>query len=460
MPNTSIHWFSADLRLSDNPALTQAAAADQTLLVYIWDPKLDAIGEASKTWLHHSLQALNDSVAGNLNFFIGDTYTILTELVERHQATTVTFTTRYEPDYQVLQDHLCQTLACQPAQGAVLWNPRDILKSDGTPYRVFTPFYRKGCLAAPAPRDPLPAPSLRPLSDETSVSLDTLNLLPTRPWGHEMMTHWEVGESAALHKCRSFIESGLSHYKEGRNFPAQPYVSRLSPHLHFGELSPNQAWAMAQDAPPSASQAHFLSELGWREFSYYLLTHFPTLPTQNFQAKFDAFKWENNTDFLNVWQTGQTGIPIVDAGMRELWQTGYMHNRVRMIVGSFLVKNLLIDWRLGADWFWDCLVDADLASNSASWQWVAGTGADAAPYFRIFNPVTQGQKFDPDGTYTRQYVPELAALPAKYLFNPWEAPPLVLLEAGVQLGATYPRPLVDLKASRHAALEAFAQTKL
>jgi deoxyribodipyrimidine photo-lyase len=278
-----------------------------------------------------------------------------------------------------------------------------------------------------------------------------------------MESYWEIGEGAAQRKLHTFLERGLQNYKEYRNHPSKPNTSRLSPHLHFGEISPNQAWHAAQHY----GHAHrlendldcFLSELGWREFSYYLLYHFPDLPSKNFQSKFDHFPWQYDDAFLNVWQQGKTGYPIVDAGMRELWQTGYMHNRVRMIVASFLVKNLGIHWRQGADWFWDCLVDADLASNSASWQWVAGSGADAAPYFRIFNPILQGEKFDPDGDYTRRFVPELKNIPNKYLYNPWKAPEHVLKTSRVVLGTTYPRPIVDLEKSRDAALTAYQMCK-
>ncbi|MEK9800026.1 MAG: deoxyribodipyrimidine photo-lyase, partial [Alphaproteobacteria bacterium] len=271
------------------------------------------------------------------------------------------------------------------------------------------------------------------------------------------------GETSAQARLDDFVRNGLAGYKEGRNFPARQNVSRLSPHLHFGEISTNQAWYAVRDVADSgrleSDADNFLSELGWREFSHSLLYQFPELPRANLQAKFDGFPWADNPDHLAKWQRGQTGYPIVDAAMRELWQTGYMHNRLRMVVGSFLVKNLRLHWHHGEAWFWDCLVDADLANNSASWQWIAGCGADAAPYFRVFNPVTQGQKFDPDGTFTRRFVPELAKLPVKYLFKPWEAPAHLLADTGVVLGENYPRPIVDVKQSREAALAAFASLR-
>ncbi|MFL2827816.1 MAG: cryptochrome/photolyase family protein, partial [Candidatus Puniceispirillales bacterium] len=276
---------------------------------------------------------------------------------------------------------------------------------------------------------------------------------------------WNVGEEAALLRLDNFIEAELDGYKEGRNFPTKKNVSRLSPHLHWGEISPNTVWYKIKDLSDIGLRHQqdtdtFLSEMGWREFSNSLLFYFPELPKKNLQNKFDRFKWDNNKSKLKSWKMGLTGYPIVDAGMRELWSTGYMHNRLRMIVGSFLVKNLLLHWHEGEKWFWNCLVDADLASNSASWQWIAGCGADAAPYFRIFNPVTQGLKFDIDGEYVRKYVPELSKLPNKYLFNPWEASQEILDKANIELGKNYPKPIVDLKTSRQEALSAFAELKV
>jgi len=275
-----------------------------------------------------------------------------------------------------------------------------------------------------------------------------------------MENMWGIGEAAAQKQLQHFLDNGLLGYKEGRNYPVKDNTSRLSPYLQFGEISPNQIWHAAQmrtNTKNIADVEHFLRELGWREFSYHLLYHFPDLPRKNFQSKFDTFEWTYNETLLQAWKHGKTGYPIVDAGMRELWQTGYMHNRVRMIVASFLIKNLLIHWHHGEDWFWDCLIDADLANNSASWQWVAGSGADAAPYFRIFNPITQGQKFDPDGTYTRKFVPELSSIPDKFLFNPWEAPQEILRACGVRLGDTYPLPIVNLAASRNEALRIYKE---
>ncbi|MGI9261644.1 MAG: cryptochrome/photolyase family protein, partial [Woeseiaceae bacterium] len=295
--------------------------------------------------------------------------------------------------------------------------------------------------------------------DDLGVTLAELKLTPRVPFHQEMAGHWSPGEEGARVRLQEFLETGIQNYKEGRNRPDKSFCSRLLPHLHFGEISPHQVWQATnslQDIPKlHANVDHFRSELGWREFSHYLLYHWPQLPQDNLQKKFDRFPWREDSAPLRQWQRGETGYPIVDAGMRELWRTGVMHNRVRMIAASFLVKNLLLHWRHGEAWFWDTLVDADLANNSASWQWVAGSGADAAPYFRIFNPVLQGQKFDPDGDYVRKFVPELARLPKKYIHNPWQAPTSVLEQAGVSIGKNYPQPVVDRAESRDRALAAF-----
>jgi len=289
--------------------------------------------------------------------------------------------------------------------------------------------------------------------------LDEISILPKNNWHKKFDGMWNIGEHAAYKKLEDFIEDGLVNYKDGRNFPSQNNVSRLSPHLHFGEISPNQIWYMVDELDdsiyPERDVYHFKSEIGWREFSYSLLYYNQELQTENLYKKFDKFPWTKDISNLQNWKRGLTGYPIVDAGMRELWETGYMHNRLRMVVGSFLVKNLLIHWNYGERWFWDCLIDADMASNSASWQWVAGSGADAAPYFRIFNPIMQGQKFDPDGSYTKKYIPELANVPLKYLFNPWDAPKSILDDSGVTLGKDYPYPIVNMQESRDLALDAF-----
>jgi deoxyribodipyrimidine photo-lyase len=464
----TIFWFRQDLRVSDNPGLFETARNGTVLPIYILDDANAAefkMGGASRWWLHHSLNSLNESLDGKLNVYLGSAKEQLLHIIKTNNVSAVYWNRCYEPsrirdDTEIKAELIKLGIECKSFNGSLLWEPWDILKKDNTYYKVFTPFYRNGCLSAKPPRAPLPKPeNITYIKDDKSKAINDLKLLPTIPWDQKMRSHWEIGEDAAHKKLHVFLENGLANYKEYRNHPSKPNTSRLSPHLHFGEISPNQAWHAAQHYGHSHSIENdldcFLSELGWREFSYYLLYHFPDLPRQNFQSKFDHFPWQHNCDLLTAWQHGQTGYPIVDAGMRELWQTGYMHNRVRMIVASFLVKNLGIHWHYGEDWFWDCLVDADLASNSASWQWVAGSGADAAPYFRIFNPILQGEKFDPDGTYTRHFVPELKNIPNKYLFNPWKAPEHVLKAASMVLGETYPRPIVDLEKSRDRALQAY-----
>ena len=469
----AIHWFRQDLRLTDNLSLEEAAEFDAVLPIYILDDENSQefkMGSASRWWLHNSLQSLNESLDGKLSIYSQNPEIVIQELLKKYEVKAVFWNRCYEPwridrdiDIKAYLDD--KNIENKSFNSHLLWEPWEISKDDGTPYRVFTPYYKKGCLNAEEPR--LPSKNLKIDSifyDQDCEQIGTLDLLPRINWYSQIQGAWKPGEEGAQKRLDQFLEQGLLDYKEGRNFPFKENVSRLSPHLHFGEISPNEVWYQAKTKESVSgiqkSLEHFLSELGWREFSYYLLYHFPSLPKQNFQAKFNKFPWIKNELFLESWQKGETGYPIVDAGMRELWQTGYMHNRLRMVVGSFLVKNLLIDWREGEDWFWDCLVDADLASNSAGWQWVAGSGADAAPYFRIFNPVTQGLKFDPEGEYTKKYVPELKLLPNKFLFSPWEAPKEILEKAGIELGKDYPEPIVDLKYSRELALEAFGKTKL
>lgn len=470
----SLYWFRQDLRLADNPALTAAAEAGAVLPVYILDDGHAGdhkMGGASRWWLHNSLQALNDKLDGKLLILKGDPVRLLSALAVASGAKKLHWNRCYEPwriarDTAIKTELVKQGLQIESHNGSLLWEPWDVSKADGTPYRVFTPFFRRGCLSASPPRMPLPAPDqldLVSLAYEQD-GIDGLHLLPDIGWDTTLEPHWQIGEAGAKQRLVTFIDQELSGYKQGRNFPARSHVSRLSPHLHWGEISPHTVWYAAKDRIEAGLVSHedgdhFLSELGWREFSYSLLYYFPDLPRQNLQRRFDHFPWKQDEGALQCWQRGQTGYPIVDAAMRQLSQTGYMHNRLRMIVGSFLVKNLRLHWHHGEAWFWDCLVDADLANNSAGWQWIAGSGADAAPYFRIFNPITQASKFDPNGDFVRKYVPEIANLPDAYLFSPWEAPANTLSAAGVHLGGNYPRPIVDLKTSRLDALAAFAKLK-
>ncbi|MBY0461969.1 MAG: DNA photolyase family protein [Alphaproteobacteria bacterium] len=467
----TLFWFRQDLRISDNPGLYEAAKQGAVMPVYIQDEKTAGdfkMGEASLWWLYHSLTDLNNSLNNTLNVYQGNAKEILLRLVKDNCMDAIYWNRCYEPqrikeDTDIKSSFKAENIDCQSFNGSLLLEPWQVVKSDGNPYKVFTPFYQKGYLGISNIRRPLPKLEKLDLIKEQSnkTTITQLNLLSDKNWHKKIEPYWTIGEKGAREKLQTFLNEGLLYYKEGRNFPGKNNTSRLSPHLHFGEISPNQVWFEA--ATKGLVENHlradldcFLSELGWREFSYNLLYYFPDLPHKNLQSKFDMFPWENNLEDLKAWQQGQTGYPIVDAGMRELWQTGYMHNRVRMIVGSFLVKNLLLHWHHGEKWFWDCLVDADLANNSASWQWIAGCGADAAPYFRIFNPITQGEKFDPEGNYTRHFVPELANMPNKYLFRPWQAPVDILERAGVVLGYNYPKPIINLEFSRHRALEAFA----
>ena len=472
MPSTktAIVWFRQDLRLSDNPALCAAVAGGLPILpIYILDdenPGEWSIGAASRWWLHESLASLDRSLQNRLCFFRGAADKLLPQIARESGATEIYWNRCYE-QWRITRDSKLKKelqgggLLVRSYNGSLLFEPQNVKKADGTPYRVFTPFYRNGCLRnAPPPRQPIKSPSSIDLvNSEQGVPLSDLELVPRKKWYQTISEEWQPGEIGAMRRLESFIENGISNYKSGRDRPDLKFVSRLSPHLHFGEVSPHQAWtateALADDPALTDEVDHFRRELGWREFSSSLLFYWPELVRENLQRKFDRFPWRTDETALECWQQGRTGYPIVDAGMRELWQTGYMHNRVRMIVGSFLVKNLLLHWHHGEDWFWDTLVDADLANNSAGWQWIAGSGADAAPYFRIFNPVTQGQKFDPHGDYVRRYLPQLAALPNKFLHCPWLADESILTTAGIRLGDDYPAPIVDIRASRERALLAF-----
>jgi deoxyribodipyrimidine photo-lyase len=463
----SIVWFRQDFRLRDNPALWEAAQKGEVLPVYIFEertPEAFKIGEASALYLHYALKALSDSLEHKLNIYCGAPEIILPNLIKQYGVTHIFWNTCYEPWMYARDKRLSKKMeelgiACVVFNGSYLWAPEEILKEDGTPYRVFTAYKRKAYVKPP--RAPLPKPHTLSLIKDASqsVRLEHLNLLPSHPWGQKIKNMCHIGEDAAQKKLKAFIKNGLKGYKVGRDFPSQNHTSHLSAHLHFGEISPHSVWHAVSMEGKNEDIEHFRSEMVWREFSLYLLVYFPDLPSKPLQKKFKTFPWVAQKRFLSAWQKGETGYPFIDAGMRELWQTGIMHNRVRMCVASFLVKNLMIHWHHGRDWFWNCLVDADLANNSASWQWVSGCGADAAPYFRIFNPITQGEKFDPDGVYTRRFVPELKNLPNDYLFRPWEAPDKILSAAGIRLGENYPHPIIDLAQSRKRALEAYASLR-
>ncbi|HCU06021.1 MAG TPA: deoxyribodipyrimidine photolyase [Holosporales bacterium] len=462
----AIVLFRRDLRTTHNPALYHASQDHKILPIFILDNKEEfKIVGASRLWLHHSLKSLDKSLNHNMQFFCGDTKNILSGLIKKYNIDAVYWNRCYEPAYIEQDTKIKAALQEQGIQvksfnARLIKEPWELLKDDDTPYRVFTPFYKKNYLQNHPSFTLLDRPQqVGHLTRDEKTSLDALKLLTHHNWEEKILSSWQVGEQAAQDKLLNFIDTRLHHYKRGRDYPAINTTSVLSPHLHFGEISPQQIWQEIETLEPNDNTACFLSELVWREFAYYILYHFPTIPDENMNKKFNHFPWNNNIEFQNAWQKGETGIPIVDAGMRELWQTGTMHNRVRMIVASFLIKNLGQDWRFGKDWFDACLFDADLASNSFNWQWVAGCGLDAAPYFRIFNPILQGQKFDTNGDYTRRFVPELKHLPTKYLFTPWLAPRHILQQSGLQLDTAYPNPIVDLSKSRDAALDAYKAMK-
>ncbi|KTD62486.1 cryptochrome/photolyase family protein [Legionella shakespearei] len=464
--STAIFWFRQDLRCYDNPALTLACKNHQKIIpLYIKEikPAL-AMGGAQLWWLHHSLLSLKSNLQQvNLDLYLrqSDPMTLFKELISQYQVEAVYWNRCYEPMHsardQAIKTELkamgIQVISCN---GSLLHEPWEVMNQSGNYFKVFTPYWKQ-CLRQMQPR-PLMNVAKWPLSQSIpSDPLDEWNLLPKKPdWAVGFASYWQPGEQGALANLDLFIDEYLSGYKEHRNEPGTSGTSRLSPHLHFGEISPQQVWAAIQQVmrEPGCdllSAETYLAELGWREFSYQLLYHFPQLMEANFKPQFDAFPWQNDEEGLRLWQRGLTGYPIVDAGMRELWHTGYMHNRVRMIVASFLTKHLMIDWRRGAAWFWDTLLDADLANNSASWQWVAGSGADAAPYYRIFNPTVQGEKFDPQGEYIKRWVPELASATKQWIHQPWNAPKGTF--------ADYPAPIVDHATARQVALESYQRLK-
>lgn len=461
-------WFRQDLRLADNPALSAAAASKRPLiLLYLLDddtPGRWRAGGASRWWLHRSLEALSASITkrgGALILRRGRAADVIPRLVEETGAAALYWNRCYEPFAierdKALKQKLGARIDVQSCNGALLFEPWEIKTKTGEPYKVFTPFWR-AAVQGGAGRTPLPAPRALRFS-EANLATDRLaawKLLPTKPnWTAGFEAEWTPGEAGAKKALDAFLSRKLSAYPTARDQMAEDGTSRLSPHLHFGDISPAQIRAALDESASGADK--FLAEIGWREFSHHLLFHWPTLPEANWRDQFDAFPWRSDAAALEAWQRGRTGYPIVDAAMRQLWTIGWMHNRARMVAASFLIKHLLIDWRRGEDWFWDTLVDADLANNAASWQWVAGSGADASPYFRIFNPITQGERYDADGAYVRRWVPELAKLPDDHIHAPWQAPPEMLRKAGIKLGKTYPEPIVDHAAARKRALDAFAE---
>jgi deoxyribodipyrimidine photo-lyase len=465
--STALFWFRQDLRCQDNPALSLACSQHEKLIpLYIKElnPVLP-IGKAQEWWLHHSLLALKaDLHQAGLDLYCrhAEPLALLKELIAQYKVEAVYWNRCYEPMLSARDQGIKSALKALgikviSCNGSLLNEPWQVLNQSGTYFKVFTPYWRQ-CLRHIQNRSLLHIgqwPSVQAIPSEL---IEDWGLAPKNPnWADEFSQYWQPGEHGALLKLKQFINDHITDYKALRNIPAITGTSCLSPHLHFGEISPQTIWEAVHEVMQNPdcdlmSAQTFLAELGWREFSYQLLYHYPQLSTKNFKQQFDTFPWQNDEAQLKRWQQGLTGYPIVDAGMRELWRTGYMHNRVRMIVASFLTKDLMMDWQKGAAWFWDTLLDADLANNSASWQWVAGSGADAAPYYRVFNPVLQGEKFDPQGEYVKRWVPELAAVASRWVHHPWEAPKGSL---PLTLGKDYPLPMVDHSLARQVALASY-----
>jgi len=476
MKRRSILWFREDLRLDDNPALVEAAKDSEVIPVFIWSEGSNwPMGAASRWWLHHSLLSLDASLrlhGSRLILRKGNPLDELHAILRETGAQRICFNRRYTP-FGLQQDAKVENALKNDRSDVhvfsnyLLFEPWTIKNKSGAPFRVFTPFW-KACLAEHIHQRSCIAPSewTSPPLWPKSLAIEDLALLPKLNWANRWLEFWSPGERGAQSQLKHFIENAFFQYDQARDLPSVQGTSRLSAHLHFGEISVRKIWdsihqaaEKKQIAPATWQKSQFITELGWREFAYHLLHHFPETPHSPLKPAFDSFQWNENKDWQTAWQKGKTGFPIVDAGMRELWQTGWMHNRVRMITASFLVKDLLQPWQMGARWFWDTLVDADLASNTLGWQWSAGCGADAQPFFRIFNPVLQGEKFDADGTYVRKWVPELSKLPNVWIHKPWKAPDAVIQNAGVELENDYPRPIVRHEIAREVAMEALRKIK-
>lgn len=474
---TSIVWLRLDLRLEDNPALLAAAKKGPVIPVFIYSPEEEgpwAPGGASLFWLHQSLKSLETDLkklSSGLVLKKGSSLPILKKLAKETGAGSIFWNRRYEPalmkrDAEIKTYFKNEGLECESFNSALLFEPWQIRTQQKNPYQVYTPFWN-ACQAAPEPAVPVSAPVKisSPAKWPDSEKLETFGFEPKIKWAEGIREFWTPGESGARERLKEFIKAWAPSYDRGRDVPSEPGTSRLSPHLHFGEISPRRVWheikkAAAKFDPAGRKAAEiYLKEIVWREFAHHLLYHFPETPLKPLKKQFEKFPWQKDRKRFTSWQKGKTGYPIVDAGMRELWHTGWMHNRVRMIVASFLIKDLLVPWQEGAKWFWDTLVDADLASNTLGWQWTAGCGADASPFFRIFNPMTQGEKFDPRAMYVRKWVPEIAALPDEWIHRPFEAPEDVLKKSGIQLGKDYPRPLVNHDDARKEALKLLQQIK-
>ena len=468
---TTILWFRNDLRLDDNSALAAAIEAGGDVIpVFIWSPEEDAgwpPGGASKWWLHQALLSLGSRLVEHGSQLIvrhGNSLKMLRQLVEETGATQVVWNRRYEGpqravDMEVKRSLRDDGIAVESFNSCLLNEPHTVAAGGGQPYKVYTPYWKKvHTRAVEAPVEPALGRLQGPATWPSSVALQELCLLPEVHWCAGMAERWCVSEAGAQQRLATFVQGPIDDYHVNRDRPDFEGTSSLAPYLRWGLIGPRQIVAAVRAQCDNSAEGPkvYLKEIYWREFAYNVLYHFPETPNRPLRLEYESFPWETDAVILKRWQTGQTGYPIVDAGMRQLWQTGWMHNRVRMIVSSLLVKHLLQDWQDGACWFWDTLVDADLASNTLGWQWSGGCGADAAPYFRIFNPIIQGQKFDPDGAYVKRYVPELEKLPTKYIHEPWQASAELLEATGADV---YPSPIIDHQAGRARALGALAKFK-
>lgn len=464
----TIVWFRNDIRLADHPALHSAFdRGDEIIPVYIHSTEDDgnwSAGAASRWWLHHALTDLDDrldALKSRLTVREGKPLDVLRTLIRETGASTIVWNRRYEPAGMEYDDLVMEILrkegvTVEQYGGNVLFEPESVQTGSGAHYQVFTPFW-EACLSLPEPQKPLDPPDTLkvPCQWPRSIPLERLALRPSISWAGGIRASWKPGSAGVEKQLDRLITDIVKDYKRDRNRPDLPGTSRLSPYLHFGEVSARRIWHTVRDRAPERSGEAYLRQLGWRDFSIHMVYHVPKTTGQPLKPEFESFPWQDAPEALRAWQRARTGYPLVDAGMRELWVTGWMHNRVRMVVGSFLVKHLLIPWQAGARWFWDTLVDADLANNTMGWQWIAGCGADAAPYFRIFNPILQSKKFDTKGNYIRRWVPELASLPDDCIHTPWEASPHILEEAGIVLGETYPFPIVDHTVARDLAMKAY-----
>ncbi|MFI8576461.1 cryptochrome/photolyase family protein [Rossellomorea aquimaris] len=457
-----------DLRIHDHPALYRASQEGMVIPLYILDEETShsPSGEAKKWWLHQNLEAFQtslQSINGRLWVDKGKVADLLPQWVQKTNAQGVYWNRVYDPrayeeDLALARSLSSKGIDVQTFEGTLLLPPWKIKKDDDTPYKVYSAFYK----SLRKEKIPKPLPSVKKMEvpdlNVEGLSLDDLSLMPSIPWFHIMESIWDPGEEAAIKRYNAFVKKSIKDYSEGRDFPAEGHHSTLSPYLTLGVISVRSVYHSLLEMEEVQVEP-FIKQLIWRDFSYSVLLHFPESTTRPVNEKFKEFQWQKEREQLDRWKRGETGYPIVDAGMRELWVTGFMHNRVRMIVASFLTKHLLIPWQEGAKWFWDTLIDADLANNSMGWQWVAGSGFDSAPYFRIFNPTLQSEKFDKEGTYIRMWVPELKDVPNKHIHKPSEASVDILEEAGVILGEHYPYPIVEHKAARKRALERYDEIK-